>query len=80
VGGHHRLIDCDAGVVTSRDINAPTEGIACECTHNYPDPARELLSFARDRKFATILADPPWRPINRTGETVPEYRRLSFVE
>ncbi len=44
---------------------------------NKPDPARELLSFARDRKFATILADPPWRFINRTGKMAPEHRRLS---
>jgi N6-adenosine-specific RNA methylase IME4 len=35
------------------------------------------LSFARDCKFATILADPPWRFINRTGKMAPEHRRLS---
>ena len=44
---------------------------------NEPDPARNLLSFARDRKFATILADPPWRFVNRTGKVAPEHRRLS---
>ena len=27
--------------------------------------------------FATILADPPWRFINRTGKVAPEHRRLS---
>ena len=42
-----------------------------------PDAARELLSFAQDRKFATILADPPWRFVNRTGKMAPEHRRLS---
>lgn len=40
-------------------------------------PAQELLSFAQDRKFATILADPPWRFVNRTGKMAPEHRRLS---
>jgi N6-adenosine-specific RNA methylase IME4 len=42
-----------------------------------PEPARELLAFVRDRKFATLLADPPWRFINRTGKMAPEHRRLS---
>jgi len=27
-------------------------------------------------KFGTILADPPWRFINRTGKMAPEHRRL----
>jgi N6-adenosine-specific RNA methylase IME4 len=27
--------------------------------------------------YATILADPPWRFINRTGKVAPEHRRLS---
>lgn len=27
--------------------------------------------------FGTILADPPWRFINRTGKVAPEHRRLS---
>jgi hypothetical protein len=29
--------------------------------------ARDLMSFARGRRFATILADPPWQFINKTG-------------
>jgi N6-adenosine-specific RNA methylase IME4 len=39
--------------------------------------ARHLAAFARGRKYATILADPPWRFINRTGKIAPEHRRLS---
>lgn len=38
------------------------------------------LDFARalaGRRFATILADPPWRFQNRTGKMAPEHRRLS---
>ncbi|GBF07115.1 MT-A70 family protein [Deinococcus aerius] len=35
--------------------------------------------FRRDiqGKYATILADPPWQFINRTGKVAPEHRRLS---
>lgn len=39
-----------------------------------------VVDFAREmrgRKFATILADPPWRFQNRTGKMAPEHRRLS---
>jgi N6-adenosine-specific RNA methylase IME4 len=39
--------------------------------------SRSLLTFAHDRKFGTILADPPWRFQNRTGKVAPEHRRLS---
>ncbi len=37
----------------------------------------ELLGFAEGKKFATILADPPWRFTNGTGKMAPEHRRLS---
>jgi len=30
-----------------------------------------------DAYFRTVLADPPWRFINRTGKVAPEHRRLS---
>lgn len=40
-------------------------------------PETELLNFAGKRKFATILADPPWQFQNRTGKVAPEHRRLS---
>jgi N6-adenosine-specific RNA methylase IME4 len=39
--------------------------------------AEDLLRFAGDRRFATVLADPPWRFTNRTGKMAPEHRRLS---
>ncbi|HEX3885420.1 MAG TPA: MT-A70 family methyltransferase [Stellaceae bacterium] len=38
---------------------------------------KSLLDFAGDRRFATILADPPWRFTNRTGKMAPEHRRLA---
>ncbi len=42
-----------------------------------PDPIKDLMVFAADRRFHTILADPPWRFTNRTGKMAPEHRRLS---
>lgn len=36
-----------------------------------------LLQFAGGRRFATILADPPWRFQNKTGKVAPEHRRLN---
>ena len=40
----------------------------------------ELLSVAGRVKFGTVLADPPWRFINRTGKMAPEHKRLSRYE
>jgi N6-adenosine-specific RNA methylase IME4 len=37
----------------------------------------DLLGFAGERRFATILADPPWQFTNKTGKIAPEHKRLS---
>src|SRR5215218_833394 len=37
----------------------------------------DLVGFVGDRRFSTVLADPPWRFANRTGKMAPEHRRLS---
>ena len=37
----------------------------------------DLVGFAGDRRFSTVLADPPWRFTNRTGKMAPEHHRLS---
>ena len=37
----------------------------------------DFAATVRGRKFATILADPPWRFQNRTGKMAPEHGRLS---
>lgn len=37
----------------------------------------DLLRFGQGRRFKTILADPPWQFVNRTGKMAPEHRRLS---
>jgi N6-adenosine-specific RNA methylase IME4 len=42
-----------------------------------PTAATDLLEFAATSRFATILADPPWQFVNRTGKIAPEHRRLS---
>ncbi len=36
-----------------------------------------LLRELKNKKFRTILADPPWRFINRTGKMAPEHKRLN---
>lgn len=41
------------------------------------DASLELARCARGRRFATILADPPWQFINRTGKMAPEHKRLN---
>ncbi|TBA28897.1 S-adenosylmethionine-binding protein [Rhizobium ruizarguesonis] len=42
-----------------------------------PSPSQDFLDFTGGRKFATIMADPPWQFINRTGKVAPEHKRLS---
>lgn len=39
--------------------------------------AEDFRRFAEGKKFATILADPPWQFENRTGKMAPEHKRLS---
>lgn len=39
--------------------------------------ASDLLQFVGEKRFATILADPPWQFTNKTGKVAPEHRRLS---
>lgn len=41
------------------------------------DAATALLTAARGKRYATILADPPWQFQNKTGKVAPEHRRLS---
>jgi N6-adenosine-specific RNA methylase IME4 len=41
------------------------------------DSNGDLISFVGRRRFATILADPPWQFVNRTGKIAPEHGRLT---
>ena len=36
----------------------------------------EILGIELHEQFGTILADPPWQFINKTGKVAPEHRRL----
>lgn len=44
-------------------------------THS--DASRSLLQSVGDKKYSTVLADPPWRFQNRTGKMAPEHKRLA---
>lgn len=43
-------------------------------------PASSLSALAKQRRFATILADPPWRFDNKTGKVAPGHKRLNRYE
>lgn len=38
---------------------------------------RDFISLFSNKSFKTVLADPPWRFMNRTGKVAPEHKRLS---
>lgn len=44
------------------------------------DTILDLARSLRGRRFRTVLADPPWRFVNRTGKMAPEHRRLTRYE
>ncbi|MEF8722052.1 MAG: MT-A70 family methyltransferase [Candidatus Accumulibacter phosphatis] len=46
-------------------------------TKHFPEAAGELLHCVGDRRFHTVLADPPWQFQNRTGKMAPEHKRLN---
>lgn len=41
------------------------------------DTIASFVSVCAQKKFRTILADPPWQFNNRTGKVAPEHRRLN---
>ncbi len=41
------------------------------------DAAQDLGNFLNGDRFGTVLADPPWRFVNRTGKVAPEHKRLA---
>jgi len=42
--------------------------------------ANDFVNFNGKKKYKTILADPPWQFINRTGKMAPEHKRLNRYE
>jgi len=49
---------------------------------NLDETITSLENFSRDHPegFRTIMLDPPWRFLNRTGKVAPEHRRLQRYE
>lgn len=43
-------------------------------------PALDFQRALAGKRFGTVLADPPWRFLNRTGKVAPEHRRLNRYE
>ena len=41
------------------------------------DASQDLDRFLGDDRFGCVLADPPWRFVNRTGKVAPEHKRLA---
>lgn len=39
--------------------------------------SRAFADFFENKKFSTVLADPPWQFTNRTGKMAPEHKRLN---
>ena len=39
--------------------------------------SQTLAEALSGQRFGTVLADPPWRFVNRTGKVAPEHRRLA---
>lgn len=42
-----------------------------------PEANHDLRDFLNGEKFGTVMADPPWRFVNRTGKIAPEHKRLA---
>lgn len=64
----------------SRKCNLQTGMELATQTRKLTPVGEQLLKFARGKKFATILVDPPWQFQNRTGKIAPEHKRLSRYE
>lgn len=45
--------------------------------HHASGACLDFTRFVGERRFNTILADPPWQFQNRTGKVAPEHRRLN---
>jgi N6-adenosine-specific RNA methylase IME4 len=58
-----------------RESNGSRDG--GEATPGLSRAGLNLVDFVGDRRFSTVLADPPWRFANRTGKMAPEHHRLS---
>lgn len=79
-----RLFTTTERVPNLSTVSALAAALDCEL-RLVPRSAPQQASFPRQdallalpgAPFCTILADPPWRFLNRTGKVAPEHRRLS---
>lgn len=44
---------------------------------HFPEASSDFLRRIGNKKFRTVLADPPWQFQNRTGKMAPEHKRLN---
>ena len=74
------------GLATSLALQADGRVVAAGIQNNRFAVARYTIGGAPDPSFgggdglvltSTILVDPPWRFVNRTGKVAPEHRRLA---
>lgn len=55
----------------------PSHSRLKQMTDHFPAVGSDLLQRIGNRKFRTVLADPPWQFQNRTGKMAPEHKRLN---
>lgn len=60
------------GPRTDAPVSLPSQVIAATSS--------SLREAVDGQRFGTVLADPPWRFINRTGKVAPEHKRLARYE
>jgi N6-adenosine-specific RNA methylase IME4 len=85
-GGRARAekLSADERTKIARKAAAARWGVKAESVEVAPTPSTVIAATSanlRDalagQRFGTVLADPPWRFINRTGKVAPEHRRLA---
>ncbi len=71
---HDLMVAPVAAARSSRSESANKRMLASDCGEA---ANKDLLASFAGKSFSTILADPPWQFINRTGRMAPEHRRLN---
>jgi len=71
---HPELFASDEVIKEIASRTAMSKGLT---TEQRSEIAADFLTTCGKKRFATILADPPWQFQNRTGKIAPEHRRLN---
>jgi hypothetical protein len=73
--------DAGAFTVFARSLTqyrpVPSHSRLKQMTDHFSAVGSDLLQRVGNRKFRTVLADPPWQFQNRTGKMAPEHKRLN---